>query len=131
MGTRSARRAPPPPSRSADRWSRAWSAAPDQTRRATELDYFCPTSPKLRKLISAAPVLAGRAGPPQVMKGSRALFARHLSLSDYRSWPTAEVPLQPGVNVLIGRNGTGKTNLVEALGIWRRCRHTGSLPMRR
>jgi len=44
------------------------------------------------------------------------VFARHLSLSDYRSWPTAEVPLQPGVNVLIGRNGTGKTNLVEALG---------------
>jgi DNA replication and repair protein RecF len=44
------------------------------------------------------------------------LYARHLSLSDYRSWSTAEVPLQPGVNVLIGRNGTGKTNLVEALG---------------
>ena len=44
------------------------------------------------------------------------MFARHLSLLDYRSWPAAEVPLQPGVNVLIGRNGTGKTNLVEALG---------------
>ncbi len=44
------------------------------------------------------------------------MFARHLSLSDYRSWAAAEVPLRPGVNVLIGRNGTGKTNLVEALG---------------
>jgi len=44
------------------------------------------------------------------------VFARHLSLLDYRSWPSAEVPLQPGVNVLIGGNGTGKTNLVEALG---------------
>jgi DNA replication and repair protein RecF len=44
------------------------------------------------------------------------VYARHLSLSDYRSWTSAEVPLQPGVNVLIGRNGTGKTNLVEALG---------------
>ena len=44
------------------------------------------------------------------------MYARHLSLSDYRSWPTAEVALVPGVNVLIGRNGTGKTNLVEALG---------------
>jgi len=44
------------------------------------------------------------------------LYARHLSLSDYRSWTTAEVALQPGVNVLVGRNGTGKTNLVEALG---------------
>ena len=44
------------------------------------------------------------------------MYARHLSLSDYRSWATVEVPLQPGVNVLVGRNGTGKTNLVEALG---------------
>jgi len=44
------------------------------------------------------------------------VYARHLSLSDYRSWGAAEVPLQPGVNVLVGRNGTGKTNLVEALG---------------
>ena len=44
------------------------------------------------------------------------MYARHLSLSDYRSWSAAEVPLRPGVNVLIGRNGTGKTNLVEALG---------------
>ncbi|MET0967075.1 MAG: DNA replication/repair protein RecF [Nakamurella sp.] len=44
------------------------------------------------------------------------MYARHLSLSDYRSWPAAEVPLHPGVNVLVGRNGTGKTNLVEALG---------------
>ena len=44
------------------------------------------------------------------------MYARHLSLTDYRSWSTIEVPLQPGVNVLIGRNGTGKTNLVEALG---------------
>ncbi len=44
------------------------------------------------------------------------MYARHLSLTDYRSWTSAEVPLRPGVNVLIGRNGTGKTNLVEALG---------------
>ncbi len=44
------------------------------------------------------------------------MFTRHLSLTDYRSWATADVPLQPGVNVLIGRNGTGKTNLIEALG---------------
>jgi len=44
------------------------------------------------------------------------VFARQLSLLDYRSWPSVQVPLQPGVNVLIGRNGTGKTNLVEALG---------------
>ena len=44
------------------------------------------------------------------------MFVRHLTLSDYRSWPVAEVPLTEGVNVLVGRNGAGKTNLAEALG---------------
>ena len=44
------------------------------------------------------------------------MYVRHLSLVDFRSWTTAEWPLLPGANVLIGRNGAGKTNLVEALG---------------
>jgi DNA replication and repair protein RecF len=44
------------------------------------------------------------------------MHVRHLSLNDYRSWSTVEVPLRPGVNVLVGRNGSGKTNMVEALG---------------
>ena len=44
------------------------------------------------------------------------MYARHLSLVDFRSWESVEVPLSPGVNVLTGMNGAGKTNLVEALG---------------
>lgn len=44
------------------------------------------------------------------------MFVRHLQLIDYRSWSAADVPLTAGVNVLVGRNGTGKTNLMEALG---------------
>lgn len=44
------------------------------------------------------------------------MHIRHLSVGDFRSWATAELPLQPGVNVMIGRNGVGKTNLVEAVG---------------
>ena len=44
------------------------------------------------------------------------MYVRHLSLVDFRSWSAAEWPLSPGANVLIGRNGAGKTNLVEALG---------------
>jgi DNA replication and repair protein RecF len=39
----------------------------------------------------------------------------HLSLHDFRSYDTAEVPLGPGVTALIGRNGQGKTNVVEAV----------------
>lgn len=44
------------------------------------------------------------------------MYVRHLTLSGYRSWDAAEVPLIEGVNVLVGRNGAGKTNLAEALG---------------
>ncbi len=39
----------------------------------------------------------------------------HLSLSDFRNYRSAEVGLAPGVNLIIGENGQGKTNLVEAI----------------
>src|SRR5699024_7288124 len=39
----------------------------------------------------------------------------HLSLTDYRSYEPAEVALQSGANILIGANGVGKTNVVEAI----------------
>ncbi|MFC5337329.1 DNA replication/repair protein RecF [Leucobacter denitrificans] len=39
----------------------------------------------------------------------------HLSLGDFRNYKTAELPLQAGPNLLVGRNGQGKTNLVEAI----------------
>ncbi len=39
-----------------------------------------------------------------------------LALTDFRSYPAADVELGPGVTVLLGRNGQGKTNLVEAAG---------------
>jgi DNA replication and repair protein RecF len=40
---------------------------------------------------------------------------RHLTLSNFRNYATADMALQPGVNVLVGANGQGKTNLVEAI----------------
>ena len=40
----------------------------------------------------------------------------HLGIADFRSYPAADVDLAPGVTVLLGRNGQGKTNLVEAAG---------------
>jgi DNA replication and repair protein RecF len=43
------------------------------------------------------------------------VFIKHLSLADFRNYKTAEVSLNPGVNLLIGPNGQGKTNLVEAI----------------
>jgi len=41
---------------------------------------------------------------------------RHLAVVDFRSWERAELALEPGVTVLVGPNGVGKTNLVEAAG---------------
>ncbi len=44
------------------------------------------------------------------------MHLRRLAVTDFRSWPTAELDLEPGVTVLVGPNGAGKTNLVEAVG---------------
>ncbi|SDQ23068.1 DNA replication/repair protein RecF [Quadrisphaera sp. DSM 44207] len=44
------------------------------------------------------------------------MHVTHLSLVDFRSYARAEVDLGPGVTALVGRNGQGKTNLVEAVG---------------
>ena len=43
------------------------------------------------------------------------MHVSHLTLHDFRSYATAEVALGPGVTAFIGRNGQGKTNLVEAI----------------
>jgi DNA replication and repair protein RecF len=40
----------------------------------------------------------------------------HLSLLDFRNYETAEIELTAGPNLFVGRNGQGKTNLVEAIG---------------
>jgi DNA replication and repair protein RecF len=44
------------------------------------------------------------------------VIVRHLTLSDFRNYAAADVELAPGTNLFIGRNGQGKTNLVEAIG---------------
>ncbi|MGW9565399.1 DNA replication/repair protein RecF [Rhodococcus hoagii] len=44
------------------------------------------------------------------------MFVRKFSLRDFRSWDAVTVDLEPGCTVFVGRNGHGKTNLLEALG---------------
>jgi DNA replication and repair protein RecF len=39
-----------------------------------------------------------------------------LALTDFRSYPQADVALEPGVTTFCGPNGEGKTNLIEAVG---------------
>ncbi|MDO5735038.1 MAG: DNA replication/repair protein RecF [Propionibacteriaceae bacterium] len=43
------------------------------------------------------------------------MFVTELSLTDFRNYPTASLQLAAGVNVFVGSNGQGKTNLVEAV----------------
>lgn len=45
------------------------------------------------------------------------MIVAHLELRDYRNYREASLALGPGVTVIIGPNGQGKTNLVEAIGV--------------
>ena len=43
------------------------------------------------------------------------MYVDHLTLRDFRSWPELELELGSGITALVGRNGQGKTNIVEAI----------------
>ncbi len=43
------------------------------------------------------------------------MHVAHLSLHDFRSYEALEIDLDPGVSSFVGRNGQGKTNIVEAI----------------
>ena len=43
------------------------------------------------------------------------MYLSHLSLKNFRSYSELELPLSPGVTIFLGRNGEGKTNIVEAI----------------
>lgn len=43
------------------------------------------------------------------------MFIKHLELNNFRNYLNADVVLGTGVNLLVGPNGQGKTNIVEAI----------------
>lgn len=43
------------------------------------------------------------------------MFVKHLTLVDFRNHKNTEIEFQPGVNLLVGPNGHGKTNVIEAI----------------
>jgi DNA replication and repair protein RecF len=72
-------------------------------------------------VTSRAKALAPRRARPNTPADPAARFSSsvhlsHLALSDFRSYADVELSLEPGVTALIGPNGQGKTNLVEAIG---------------
>jgi len=43
------------------------------------------------------------------------MHVKHLTLSNFRNYESVELPLNTGINLLVGKNGQGKTNLAEAI----------------
>lgn len=46
------------------------------------------------------------------------MIVEHLNLVDFRNYAAVDLELRPGPNVFVGRNGQGKTNLVEAIAFF-------------
>jgi DNA replication and repair protein RecF len=53
--------------------------------------------------------------PEEKACGYRKSSVQRLSVSDFRNYSSADVDLAPGHNVFVGRNGQGKSNLLEAI----------------
>jgi DNA replication and repair protein RecF len=43
------------------------------------------------------------------------LFIKKLKLNNFRNYNNLELETAPGINVIYGKNGLGKTNIVEAM----------------
>ena len=59
---------------------------------------------------------AGGACPKRSLIEER-LQIRSLRLTDFRNYAEAGVEFSPGLNLVVGRNGQGKTNLLEAINV--------------
>lgn len=44
------------------------------------------------------------------------MYLSAVDIRDFRSWQTLRLELEPGITLFVGRNGFGKTNIVEAVG---------------
>ena len=50
-----------------------------------------------------------------IERGEKGLILKNLLLKNYRNYEQIEISFEPGLNVFIGENAQGKTNLLEAL----------------
>ena len=46
------------------------------------------------------------------------MFAKRVKLTNFRNYDSADIEFSPGVNLIYGPNGQGKTNLVEAINFF-------------
>ena len=45
------------------------------------------------------------------------MYIKEIKISNFRNFKVASVPFHEGVNVIIGHNNTGKSNLLRAMGL--------------
>lgn len=45
------------------------------------------------------------------------MYIKDIKISNFRNFRDASVPFHEGVNVIIGHNNTGKSNLLRAIGL--------------
>jgi DNA replication and repair protein RecF len=64
----------------------------------------------------AAASTATSPGPEATSEAPR-LWVEHLTLTDFRNYPALSLDLSPGAIVLVGANGSGKTNILEAVSL--------------
>lgn len=50
------------------------------------------------------------------------MIAKRLKLEGFRNYQALDVQFDPGINVVVGENAQGKTNLIEAIGYFSGCR---------
>ncbi|MGN0672483.1 MAG: AAA family ATPase [Anaerovoracaceae bacterium] len=43
------------------------------------------------------------------------MYIKRLSLENFRNYDRLDVTFEPGVNMILGENAQGKTNLIEAV----------------
>jgi DNA replication and repair protein RecF len=55
--------------------------------------------------------------PAESRTGQQSLIVETVSLRDFRSYERLELALQPGFVLIVGANGVGKTNLLEAVHV--------------
>jgi len=53
----------------------------------------------------------------QVLESRRSIWVEHLTLTNFRNYVYARVDVTPAPVVLLGANGSGKTNLLEAVSL--------------
>lgn len=56
------------------------------------------------------------------------IVVRHLELRDFRSYDSLDLDLSAGLTAVVGDNGNGKTNLIEAIGFLARLRSFRGAP---